>query len=65
MKSNYQSFTTNMKKELLEEEIKSLRQLFIKSKKEMGSFDYIIQVREGNIKRTIISEVYNGTDFED
>jgi len=33
--------------------------------KQDGNFDYTFQVRSGEIYRTILSTVYNGTDFQD
>jgi len=48
----------------MKEELKSLKELLKKAKEESRSVDYALQVREGRIKRTILSEVYNGTEFD-
>ena len=49
----------------MNEEIKSIKELLKEAKGELKSFNYTIEVRQGEIKRTIISEVYNGTDFSE
>lgn len=46
-------------------EIETIKKLIKKSKENDGCFDYTLQVRQGEIKRTILAEVYNGTDFDD
>lgn len=56
-----------MKKKITEEEreVIAIRELLRKAKKEMNTFNYKIEVRGGKVFRTIISEVYNGTDFQE
>ena len=54
-----------MKTKEIKKELAAIKALMVSAQKEAKSFDYTIQIRLGVLKRTVISEVYNGTDFDE
>ena len=47
------------------EEINSLGRVLKEANKELKSFNYTLEIRQGEVKRTILSEVFNGTEFDE